>query len=193
MSHPFFDQHARLNRRQFFGTSGRRRRPGRAFVLAWRGDGVAANRGCPVCPIIPRRRNASSFSGKAAGRRTSISSTTSRSFAAWPARTFPTPCAAAHGSPRCPAATADGHACPPSNRSAAMAESGIALSEMLPNIGSLADDICVVRSMNTEAVNHAPGVTFFMTGCAGSRPTRASAPGFPTALAAKAITCRPSW
>ena len=43
-------------------------------------------------------------------------------------------------------------------------QSGIAVSEMLPNIGALADDICVVRSMNTEAVNHAPGVTFFMTG-----------------------------
>ncbi|MCY2971410.1 MAG: DUF1501 domain-containing protein, partial [Planctomycetota bacterium] len=42
--------------------------------------------------------------------------------------------------------------------------SGISLSEMLPNIGQIADDICVVRSMNTEAVNHAPGVTFFMTG-----------------------------
>ncbi len=41
---------------------------------------------------------------------------------------------------------------------------GLRLSSMLPNIGSLADDICVVRSMNTEAVNHAPGVTFFMTG-----------------------------
>ncbi|MFN5290501.1 MAG: DUF1501 domain-containing protein, partial [Planctomycetia bacterium] len=43
-------------------------------------------------------------------------------------------------------------------------KSGISLSEMLPNVGSIADDICVVRSMNTEAVNHAPGVTFFMTG-----------------------------
>src|SRR5262249_47183414 len=32
-------------------------------------------------------------------------------------------------------------------------QSGIALSEMLPNIGSIADDICVVRSMHTEAVN----------------------------------------
>jgi len=42
--------------------------------------------------------------------------------------------------------------------------SGISLSEMLPNVGSLADEICVVRGMNTEAVNHAPGVTFFMTG-----------------------------
>jgi hypothetical protein len=43
-------------------------------------------------------------------------------------------------------------------------ESGIALSELLPNLGSLADDMCLVRSMHTEAVNHAPGVTFFMTG-----------------------------
>jgi hypothetical protein len=41
---------------------------------------------------------------------------------------------------------------------------GTEISEMLPRIGSIADDICVVRSMNTEAVNHAPGVTFFMTG-----------------------------
>jgi Protein of unknown function (DUF1501) len=41
---------------------------------------------------------------------------------------------------------------------------GLPLSEMLPSIGSIADEICVVRSMNTEAVNHAPGVTFFMTG-----------------------------
>jgi hypothetical protein len=41
---------------------------------------------------------------------------------------------------------------------------GIELSEMLPNVGGIADEICVVRSMHTEAVNHAPGVTFFMTG-----------------------------
>ncbi|MDP1564450.1 MAG: DUF1501 domain-containing protein [Pirellulaceae bacterium] len=41
---------------------------------------------------------------------------------------------------------------------------GLELSEMLPNIGSIADDLCLVRSMHTEAVNHAPGVTFFMTG-----------------------------
>lgn len=41
---------------------------------------------------------------------------------------------------------------------------GTELSSLLPKIGGIADDICVVRSMNTEAVNHAPGVTFFMTG-----------------------------
>jgi hypothetical protein len=43
-------------------------------------------------------------------------------------------------------------------------ECGLRMSSMLPNIGSLADDICVVRSLHTEAVNHAPGVTLFMTG-----------------------------
>lgn len=42
--------------------------------------------------------------------------------------------------------------------------SGIGLSSMLPNIGKHADDLTLVRSMYTEAVNHAPGVTFFLTG-----------------------------
>lgn len=41
---------------------------------------------------------------------------------------------------------------------------GMELSTMLPNIGSLADDLCLVRSMHTDAVNHAPGVTLFLTG-----------------------------
>ncbi len=49
------------------------------------------------------------------------------------------------------------------------------MSEMLPNIGAeLADDLCLVRSMHTEAVNHAPGVTFFMT---GPRPPAAPSMG----------------
>ena len=41
---------------------------------------------------------------------------------------------------------------------------GMRMSQWLPNVGALADDICLVRSLHTEAVNHAPGVTFFMTG-----------------------------
>jgi hypothetical protein len=43
-------------------------------------------------------------------------------------------------------------------------QSGRWLSELLPHTGSIADDICLIRSMHTEAVNHAPGVTFFLTG-----------------------------
>ena len=38
------------------------------------------------------------------------------------------------------------------------------LSELLPHTGGIADDICLVKTMQTEAVNHAPGVTLFMTG-----------------------------
>lgn len=43
-------------------------------------------------------------------------------------------------------------------------QSGMWLSELIPHIGSISDDICLVRSMQTEAVNHAPGVTYFLTG-----------------------------
>ncbi len=43
-------------------------------------------------------------------------------------------------------------------------QAGIEMSAMLPNVGALADEICLVRSLYTEAVNHAPGVTLFMTG-----------------------------
>jgi len=38
------------------------------------------------------------------------------------------------------------------------------LSEMLPHTGSVSDDLCFIHSMNTDAVNHAPGVTFCLTG-----------------------------
>ena len=42
--------------------------------------------------------------------------------------------------------------------------SGAWLSELLPYTGKVADDICVIRSMQTEAINHDPAVTFFQTG-----------------------------
>ena len=41
---------------------------------------------------------------------------------------------------------------------------GIWLSELLPHTGKVADDLCVIRSMHTEAINHDPAVTFFQTG-----------------------------
>jgi len=41
---------------------------------------------------------------------------------------------------------------------------GLELSELLPNIGTIADDICLIRSMHTEPINHDPAVTFFATG-----------------------------
>ncbi|NNE00547.1 MAG: DUF1501 domain-containing protein [Pirellulaceae bacterium] len=43
-------------------------------------------------------------------------------------------------------------------------ESGTWMSDLLPHTAKIADDICVVRSMYTEAINHGPGVTFLQTG-----------------------------
>jgi hypothetical protein len=41
---------------------------------------------------------------------------------------------------------------------------GAQLSELLPNIGGIADDITIIRSMYTDPINHDPAVTFFATG-----------------------------
>lgn len=43
-------------------------------------------------------------------------------------------------------------------------KNGTEISELLPNIGGIADDIALVRSMFTEPINHDPAVTFFGTG-----------------------------
>lgn len=46
----------------------------------------------------------------------------------------------------------------------AYGESGIEVSDLFPNVGECIDDICVIRSMHTEAINHDPAITFFQTG-----------------------------
>jgi len=43
-------------------------------------------------------------------------------------------------------------------------QSGTWLSEILPHTAKMADDICLVRSVFTEAINHGPGVTMMQTG-----------------------------
>lgn len=43
-------------------------------------------------------------------------------------------------------------------------ECGMELSDRLPHIGSIADDICLIRTMQTEAVNHAPAQIMMNTG-----------------------------
>jgi len=37
-------------------------------------------------------------------------------------------------------------------------------SELVPHLASCADDLCIVKSLNTEAINHDPAVTFSQTG-----------------------------
>ena len=41
---------------------------------------------------------------------------------------------------------------------------GVWLSELLPHTGRIVDDLCIVRSMHTEAINHDPAITFMQTG-----------------------------
>ncbi|MCH2115491.1 MAG: DUF1501 domain-containing protein [Pirellulales bacterium] len=43
-------------------------------------------------------------------------------------------------------------------------QAGTWLSELLPHTGRVADDICLIRSMNTEAINHDPAITLIQTG-----------------------------
>ncbi|MDG2123955.1 MAG: DUF1501 domain-containing protein [Verrucomicrobiales bacterium] len=42
--------------------------------------------------------------------------------------------------------------------------SGAWLSELLPHTAKVADDLCFIRTMHTEAINHDPAITFFQTG-----------------------------
>ena len=41
---------------------------------------------------------------------------------------------------------------------------GMEISEILPHTASIADEICLIRSLNTEAVNHAPAQIYMNTG-----------------------------
>jgi hypothetical protein len=43
-------------------------------------------------------------------------------------------------------------------------KSGLEMSELFPFLGQVADEICVVRSMHTEQINHDPAHTFMNTG-----------------------------
>jgi hypothetical protein len=43
-------------------------------------------------------------------------------------------------------------------------ESGLEMTTLLPRIGEVADEICIVRSMQTEQINHDPAHTFMNTG-----------------------------
>ena len=42
--------------------------------------------------------------------------------------------------------------------------SGAWLSELLPHTAKIADDLCFIKTMHTEAINHDPAITFVQTG-----------------------------
>lgn len=43
-------------------------------------------------------------------------------------------------------------------------KSGAWVSELLPHTAGMADDLCFIKTVNTDAINHDPAVTFFQTG-----------------------------
>ena len=43
-------------------------------------------------------------------------------------------------------------------------KSGQEICELFPHLGSIADEMCIIRSMKTEAINHDPAHTFMNTG-----------------------------
>lgn len=43
-------------------------------------------------------------------------------------------------------------------------QQGAWVSDLMPHTAKMVDDLCIVRSMYTEAINHDPAVTFFQTG-----------------------------
>ena len=50
--------------------------------------------------------------------------------------------------------------------------SGAWVSDLFPHMSKIVDDICIVKSMHTEAINHDPALTFFQSGAQqGNRPS----------------------
>ena len=46
------------------------------------------------------------------------------------------------------------------------------ISDLFPHTAKVVDDICIIKSMHTEAINHDPALTFFQTGSQqGNRPS----------------------
>jgi hypothetical protein len=51
-------------------------------------------------------------------------------------------------------------------------QSGAWISELFPHMAKIADELCFVKSMHTEAINHDPALTFMQTGAQqGNRPS----------------------
>ena len=50
--------------------------------------------------------------------------------------------------------------------------SGAWVSDLFPHMSKIVDDICIVKTLHTEAINHDPALTFFQSGAQqGNRPS----------------------
>ena len=53
---------------------------------------------------------------------------------------------------------------PAATKFARHGRSGATISEWLPHLSRIADDVCFIKSMHTDEINHAPAMTKFLTG-----------------------------
>ena len=73
----------------------------------------------------------------------------------------------------------------------ATAESAPSSASFLPHTAKVADDLCIIRSVQTEAINHDPAITFVQTGSQlAGRPSMGA--WVATAWGARTRTCRRS-
>jgi len=49
-------------------------------------------------------------------------------------------------------------------KSARHGKGGVEMTELLPHLATVADELCVIRSLHSEPINHDPAVTFMQTG-----------------------------
>ena len=172
-----------------------RRGPGRDRARLAAGRGAA---GAPRSAPIARR---SARAAAAALRRREPSASSSCS---WPAGRASWNCSTSSRS--CKSSTA--RSCPPSytknkrfafikgdakllgtrRKFARHGQCGAELSELLPHLATIVDDVCIVKSMVTDVFNHGPAKLFVNTGSAASAG-RAWGRGSPTASAASRAIC----
>jgi len=51
-------------------------------------------------------------------------------------------------------------------------KSGAWVSSLFPHMAKVVDDLCIIRTLHTDAINHDPAITFFQTGAQqGNRPS----------------------
>ena len=119
---------------------------------------------CRVCRIFRPRPSGSSISSSRAPRRRWTSSTTSRDCLASAGIELPDSVRMGQRITTMTSGQKNFPVAPSIFKFAQHGQSGAWLSELLPHTAAIADDICIIRSMQTEAINHDPAITFVQTG-----------------------------
>ena len=67
------------------------------------------------------------------------------------------------------------------------------MSDAIPNFQTIADEMCVIKSMNTDQFNHAPAELLLVHGLAAAGPAIDGVVGRRTAWVRRMKICRASW